>query len=127
MSIRDEFAQEFKKHSMRSWDSRKPAEEQTVCQCGWVGGDLLGHQLNEVSKRFGIVELPEPDEIKPETVSEPGAQGWDCSLVDVAAFDGDCHIQVDIGGELSAAVTPAEARSVAAALLAAANCAEAQS
>ncbi|QXU53637.1 hypothetical protein [Rhodococcus sp. LW-XY12] len=64
MSIRDELAQEFKKHAMRSWDSRKPAEEQTECRCGWVGGDLLGHQLNEVSKRFGIVELPEPEKDK---------------------------------------------------------------
>ncbi|UYP17741.1 hypothetical protein OED52_13775 [Rhodococcus sp. Z13] len=63
MSIRDELRNVLVGHSMRSWSSTRPKGEQVECWCGWIGEDILGHQLDQILARFGIVELPEPGAI----------------------------------------------------------------
>ncbi|WP_418344945.1 hypothetical protein [Rhodococcus pyridinivorans] len=121
MSLRDEFGQVFRTHSLRTWDSRKPADEQTECRCGWVGADLLGHHLDQALTRFGVVELPKPvlTDVDVDECEDPYEfrAPWGSYFV----------VRGSVESDSGPSWSPAHARLEAAALLAAANRAESQS
>jgi hypothetical protein len=122
MSIRDEFAQVFKTHSLRTWDSRKPVEQQTECQCGWIGSDLLGHQLAEALTRFGVVELPRPVEDK------WGNPDFSNEHIRLTVYSNGCtQLEIPEYFGVNVGVHPFQLRDLAARCLAAANRAETQS
>lgn len=112
MSARDELRKVIVDHSMRSWSSTRPQDERVECWCGWTGGDILGHLLDQILARYAVVELPEAD--------YHGC--WPAG--------GRARVTLTSEGRITDGYaireTAQEARALAVALLAAANRAEAQ-
>ena len=118
MSIRDELAQviavalaETNPSGLGTFDELSSnRQKQLLSRCG--------HAADAILARFGVVELPEPegdgDDITPHNWST--ADGY------IEANTGSVYIGYEIGGRT---LDPGDARTFAAALLAAANRAEA--
>lgn len=107
MSIRDELAIVLLEHRTigATWGD-------ISCCCGWTGSAHSEHLAAAILARFGVVELPEPDE----------SGTWMHGAIH--AIDGE--VEHYIRGMASVVRSPKAARALAAALLAAANRAEAQ-
>ncbi len=111
VNIREELAALLREHAMPSLDSDYPRDEYECC-------------ADAILARFGVVELPEPD-MGPDPEDEPDPRDgmWDLPFAcDLELFRNGT---ASINGELYELGVNGM-RAVAAALLAAANRAEAQ-
>ncbi|MCD5419754.1 hypothetical protein LRS71_09330 [Rhodococcus pyridinivorans] len=82
--------------------------------------------VDAILARYGIVELPEPDSVTESMYEYQGLAEWKTDLARIGEFDdGDGFIDTELSRLMN--VSPGAMRELAAALLAAANRAEAQS
>lgn len=120
MSIRDDLLLVLDDHSLMRWTSEE--RNSTTCKCGWNGNGFELHRIDAVLARFGVVELPKP---------MPTDANIAVDMDDPFEFRAPWGTYYATGGLVESDTGPswttAHARAEAAALLAAANRAEAQS
>ena len=126
MSIRDELARivavsmaETNPSGIRAFDELSSHQRRQVLSRG-------RHAADSILARYAVVELPEPDSVAEPMDEYQGLAEWKTDLARIGEFDdGDGFIDMEPRGLMS--ISPSDMRDLAAALLAAANRAEAQS